>query len=142
MIRSKIRRINPQKSNKLIFAVAGGLAIVLLIFFTLVIISGSRGGDRESMAKTLAYLKNTEGLVAIKALDAEKRAIIVFNSDSKNAGNFEKIAYYAALRLARHWPDCEVQLARNSAGQIIYGVRFRDGALVAEGPVSTGTDRP
>jgi hypothetical protein len=142
MIRSKIRRINPQKSNKLIFAVAGGLAIVLLIFFTLVIISGSRGGDRESMAKTLAYLKNTEGLVAIKALDAEKRAIIVFNSDSKNAGNFEKIAYYAALRLARHWPDCQVQLARNSAGQIIYGVRFRDGALVAEGPVSTGTDRP
>jgi hypothetical protein len=135
MIRSKIRKINPAKSNKLIFAVAGGLAIVLLIFFTLVIISGGRGGDRESMAKTLAYLKNTEGLVEIRALDAEKRAIIVFNSDSKNARNFEKIAYYAALRLARHWPDCEVQLARNRAERIVYGVRFRAGALVAEGPL-------
>jgi hypothetical protein len=142
MIRSKIRRINPQKSNKLIFAVAGGLAIVLLIFFTLVIISGSRGGDRESMAKTLAYLKNTEGLVAIKALDAEKRAIIVFNSDSKNARNFEKIAYYAALRLARHWPDCEVQLAKIQSAQVVYAVRVRNGTIAAEGPVSTGTDRP
>jgi len=135
MIRSKIRKINPQKSNKLILAVAGGLAVVLLVFFTLVIVSGSRGGDRQSMAKTLAYLKNTEGLVTVKALDAEKRAIIVFNSDSKNAGNFEKIAYYAALRLSRHMPDCEVQLARNSVERIVYGVRFRAGRLVAEGPV-------
>jgi hypothetical protein len=135
MIRSKIRKINPQKSNKLIFAVAGGLALVLLVFFTLVIISGRRGGDHESMAKTLAYLKNTEGLVTIQALDAEQRVIIVFNSDSKNAGNFKKIAYYAALRLSAHWPDCEVQLARNRAERIVYGVRFRGGALVAEGPL-------
>ena len=135
MIRSKIRKINPGKSNKLILAVAGGLAVVLLVFFTLVIVSGSRGGDRQSMAKTLAYLKNTEGLVTIETLDAEKRAIIVFNSDSKNAGNFEKIAYYAALRLSRHMPDCEVQLARNRAGDIVYGVRFRAGRLVAEGPL-------
>ena len=135
MIRSKIRKINPGKSNKLILAVAAGLAVVLLVFFALVIISGSRGGDHQAMAKTLAYLKNTEGLVTIRTLDAERRAIIVFNSDSKNAGNFEKIAYYAALRLSRHWPDCEVQLARNSAERIVYGVRFRAGRLVAEGPL-------
>ncbi|HEX7502019.1 MAG TPA: hypothetical protein VF451_01250 [Acidobacteriota bacterium] len=135
MIRSKIRKINPRKSNKLILAVAGGLAIILLVFFTLVIVSGSRGGDRQSMTTTLAYLKNTEGLVTIKTLEAEKRAIIVFNSDSKNAGNFEKIAYYAALRLSRHLPDCEVQLARNSVERIVYGVRFRAGRLVAEGPL-------
>jgi hypothetical protein len=135
MIRSKIRKINPGKSNKLILAVAGGLAVILVVFFTLVIISGSRGGDHQAMAKTLAYLKNTEGLVTVKTQDAEKRAIIVFNSDSKNAGNFEKIAYYAALRLSRHWPDCEVQLARNRVEQVIYGVRFRAGRLVAEGPL-------
>ena len=53
----------PRKSNKMIYAVAGGLAVVLLVFFTLVIISGGQGGDRRSMAKTLSYLKNTEGLV-------------------------------------------------------------------------------
>jgi len=135
MIRSKIRKIKSRKSNKLIYAVAGGLAAVLLVFFTLAIISGSRGGGRESMAKTLAYLKNTEGLVTVKALEAEKRAIIVFNSDSKNAGNFEKVAYYAALRLSKHWPDCEVRLARNSAERVVYGVRFRAGRLVAEGPL-------
>jgi len=135
MIRSKIRTIKARKSNKLIYAVAGGLTAVLVVFFALVILSSSRGGGRESMAKTLAYLKNTEGLVTVKALDSEKRAIIVFNSDSKNARNFEKIAYYAALRLARHWPDCEVQLARNKVEQIVYGVRFRAGRLVAEGPL-------
>ena len=135
MIRSKIRKINPGKSNKLILAVAGGLAVILMVFFTLVIVSGSRGGDQQAMAKTLAYLKNTEGLVAVKTLDAEKRAIIVFNSDSKNAGNFEKIAYYAALRLSKHWPDCEVQLARNRVERIVYGVRVRGGSVAAAGPL-------
>jgi hypothetical protein len=135
MIRSKIHKINPQKSNRLILAVVGGLAVVLLAFFSLVIISGRQGGSHESMARSLAYLKNTEGLVTIQAHDAEQRAVIVYNSDSKNAGNFKKIAYYAALRLSRHWPDCEVQLARNRAERIVYGVRFRGGALVAEGPL-------
>jgi hypothetical protein len=142
MIRSKIRTIKARKSNKLIYAVAGGLAAVLLVFFALVIMSSSRGGGRESMARTLAYLKNTEGLVTVKALDAEKRAIIVFNSDSKNARNFEKIAYYAALRLARHWPDCEVQLAKNTAAQIVYEIQVKNGAMAGEGPVRAGTDRP
>jgi hypothetical protein len=141
MIRSKIRTIKARKSNKLIYAVAGGLAAVLLVFFALVILSSSRGGGRESMAKTLAYLKNTEGLVTVKALDAEKRAIIVFNSDSKNARNFEKIAYYAALRLARHWPDCEVLLARNSAAQVVFRVLVRGGVVAGEGPPPAGSDQ-
>lgn len=142
MIKSKIRRLHARRSNKLIFVVAGGVALVLLVFFTLVIIGGGGEGRSGSMARTLRYLKNTEGLVEIKALDAEKRVIIVFNSDSKNAANFEKIAYYAALRLAPHWPDCEVQLAKNKAEQIVYEVRVKGGAIANEGPIATGTDRP
>jgi hypothetical protein len=133
MIRSKIRKINPQKSNKLIFAVAGGLAVVLLIFFTLVIISGGRGGNSRSMAKTLSYLKNTEGLIEIQAMEPLKRAVIVYNSDSKNAGNFEKVAHYAALRLSRQWPDCMVQLAMNRIDRIVYSVRVRAGSIAEEG---------
>jgi hypothetical protein len=94
------------------------------------------------MASTLAYLKNTEGLAEIKTLDAEKKALIVFNSDSKNAGNFEKIAYYAALRLSRNWPDCEVQLAKNAATQIVYSVRVKNGAIASAGPVTTPEESP
>jgi len=132
MIKSKIRRINPQRSNKMIYAVAGGLTLVLLAFFTLAILGGRKGSGR-SMAGILAYLKNTEGLIEVKALEAEKRAVIVFNSDSKNAANFEKVAHYAAVRLSRDWPDCEVLLARNSAAKIVYSIRVRGGALIAEG---------
>ncbi len=142
MIKSKIRRLHARRSNKLIFVVAGGVALVLLVFFTLVIIGGSGEGRGGSMAGTLRYLKNTEGLVEIKALDAEKRVIIVFNSDSKNAANFEKISHYAALRLAPHWPDCDVLLAKNNADQIVYEVRVQDGAIASEGSITSGTDRP
>ncbi|MFH2107656.1 MAG: hypothetical protein ABII93_03205 [Chrysiogenia bacterium] len=141
MIRTKIKKINPERSNKMIYAVAAGLGVVLIVFFTLAIIGG-KGGGKRSLASTLNYLKNTEGLVEIRAVDAEKKAVIVYNSDSKNAGNFEKIAYYAALRLSRHWPDCEVQLAQNIATQIVYRIRVRNGAIAAAGPVPAGNDRP
>jgi hypothetical protein len=139
MIKSKIRKINPQKSNKMLYAVAAGLGIVLTIFFTLTITSGR---DTKLPADTLAYLKNTEGLTEVRVMEAEKKALIVYNSDSKNAGNFEKIAYYAAVRLSRHWPDCQVLLAKNQAAQIVYAVRVKNGAIAGEGPVQTGTDRP
>lgn len=141
MIRSKIRKVNPERSNKMIYAVAGGLAIVLLIFFTLIIV-GARGGRGGSMAKALGYLKNTEGLIAVKAMDGEKRALIVFNSDSKNAGNFEKVAHYAAVRLSRDWPDCQVQLARNRAERVVYQVLVRNGAVVSEGPPAAEQPQP
>jgi len=139
MIRSKIRKVNPGRSNKLIYAVGAGLLVILLVFFTLAILGG-RGARGGSMAKTLDYLKNTEGLIAVKALDGEKRALIVFNSDSKNAGNFEKVAHYAALRLARGWPDCEVLLARNRADQVVFRVRVRTGEIVSEG--APAAERP
>jgi len=142
MIRTKIKKINPGRSNKMIYAIAAGLAVVLIIFFTLAITGGNRGGGSRSMAKTLSYLKNTEGLIEIQAMEPLKRAVIVFNSDSKNAGNFEKIAYYAALRLSRQWPDCEVQLAKNSAAQIVYSVRVRNGAIAGTGPVAPPADPP
>jgi hypothetical protein len=141
MIRTKIRKINPGKSNRMIYLVAGGVALVLLVFFTLAILGGRRGGGR-SMAGILAYLKNTDGLLEVKTLETEKRAVIVFNSDSKNAGNFEKVAHYAALRLSRDWPDCQVQLAKNQAARIVYSVRVKNGAIADEGPVQSGTDRP
>lgn len=133
MIKSKIRRLKKRGSNKPAYLVAGGVALVLLVFFSLII---TRGGSRRggSMAQALRYLKNTEGLVEIKALDAEKRVTIVFNSDSKNAANFEKIAYYAALRLAPRWPDCDVLLARNQAAAVVHEVRVRGGAVAGEGP--------
>jgi len=142
MIRTKIKKINPEKSNKMIYAVAAGLGVVLIVFFTLIITSGGKGGDKKSLASILAYLKNTEGLAEIKTMDAEKKALIVFNSDSKNAGNFEKIAYYAALRLSRHWPDCEVQLAKNIATQIVYSVRVKNGAIAGAGPVASPEESP
>jgi hypothetical protein len=142
MIKTKIRKINPRKSNKMIYAVAAGLVIILIVFFTLIITSGNSGTKSKLPADTLAYLKGTDGLVETRIMATEKKALIVFNSDSKNAGNFEKIAYFAALRLSRHWPDCQVLLAKNLATQIVYSVQVKNGAIASEGPIQTGTDRP
>ena len=143
MLKTKIRKVNPEKSNKMIYAVAAGLAVIILVFLLSIIFTDSGAGDKkQALKKTLAYLKNTEGLVEIKTIEAENRAVIVFNSDSKNAKNFEKIAHFAAMRLANNLPDCQVQLAKNSAAQVVYEIRVKNGAIASEGPVATGTDRP
>lgn len=130
MIRSKIKRLKGRRSGKLIWAVSGGVLLVLLAFFALVIVGGGGGG---SPARALRYLKRTEGLSAIDWRDAAKSVTIVYNSASKNAGNFEQVAHFAALRLARAWPDCEVLLGRDRAGEVVYRVRVRAGEIVAEG---------
>jgi hypothetical protein len=140
MLKTKIKRINPEKSNKMIYAVVAGLAVILIAFFMAIFFTG--GSGNKLPANILAYLKHTEGLTDIQIMDAEKKVLIVFNSDSKNAGNFEKIAYYAALRLSSHWPDCQVLLAKNQATRIVYSVQVKNGAIASEGPVQTGTDLP
>ncbi|HSQ34604.1 MAG TPA: hypothetical protein VLQ89_01315 [Candidatus Binatia bacterium] len=138
MLKSKIKKINPEKSNKLIYAVAAGLAIVLAVFFALALGSGGRD---QLPADTLAYLKKTEGLIEVRIHDAEKTALIIFNSDSKNADNFERIAYYAAVRLSKHWPDCRVLLAKNLATDIVYEVEIKNGAVAGAGPIAAGSDQ-
>jgi hypothetical protein len=141
MLKIKIKKVNPEKSNKMIYAVAAGLAVVLAVFLLSIFFTEKGSGDKkQALQKTLAYLKNTEGLVEIKTFEAENLAVIVFNSDSKNARNFEKIAHYAALRLSYQLPDCQVQLAKNLATQIVYAIQVKNGAIASEGPVSTGTD--
>jgi hypothetical protein len=142
MLKTKIRKINPQKSNKMIYAVAAGVAAIILIFLLSIVFTSGSGDKKQSLQKTLAYLKNTEGLVEIKTIEAESRAVIVFNSDSKNAKNFEKIAHFAAMRLANNLSDCQVQLAKNLVTRIVYSVQVKNGAIASEGPVSTGSDRP
>ena len=142
MLKTKIRKVNPQKSNKLIYAVAAGLAVILIAFLLSIVFAGSGAGDKkEVLKKTLTYLKNTDGLVEIKTIEAENRVVIVFNSDSQNAKNFEKIAHYAALRLSYKLLDCQVQLAKNLATQIVYSVQVKNGAIVSEGPDQTGTEK-
>lgn len=126
----------------MIYAVAAGLAVIILVFLLSIVFTSSSGDKKQALQKTLAYLKNTEGLVEIKTIETENRAVIVFNSDSKNAKNFEKIAHYAAMRLSYKLPDCQVQLAKNLATQIVYSIQVKNGAIASEGPVQAGTEKP
>jgi hypothetical protein len=131
------KKINPRKSNKMIYAVAAGLAVVLTVFFALTL---GRGGGLP--ADALAYLKKTEGLIDLRISDGEKTALIIYNSDSRNAANFEKIAYYAAVRLSKSWPDCRVLLAKNAAAQVVFEVLVKGGAVAEGTAVRAGSDRP
>jgi hypothetical protein len=130
MIRSKIKRLKGRRSNRLVFVVAGGVALVLLAFFVLVIVGSGGGGSPQ---RALRYLKRTEGLSAVDWRAAAKQVVLVYNSASKNAGNFEQVAHFAALRLARAWPECEVLLGRDRAANVVYRVRVRAGEIVSEG---------
>ena len=40
MLKTKIKKINPEKSNKMIYAVAAGLAVILIVFFLSIVVYG------------------------------------------------------------------------------------------------------
>jgi len=111
-----IRKTHKHKSNKLIYAVAGGLAIVLLIFILV-----STGGndippDKEKLIlETTEYLKKNTSITDIVAVPEENKAIVNYDSSlvddsQKNLSDFRLMARYAAIMLSNKLEDQEVQI--------------------------------
>ena len=111
-----IRNTHKRKSNKLIYAVAGGLVIVLLIFILV-----STGGDGAPVNKekliidTTDYLKKNTSITDIVAVPVENKAIVNYDTSlvddsQKDISDFRLMARYAAIMLSNKIKDEEVQI--------------------------------
>lgn len=131
MIRVKGKRINPGKSNRMIWAVAAGLAVVFAAFFILTGLQRKRPTDQKMlMLDTLAYLKKVSGIIAVLPDPEAGRVTLVY--DGNFEGDFQKIARFAALRLSYKMDEVELTLARNRAGHPVYRIRLKGRAVANE----------
>lgn len=95
-------RINPERSNKMIWAVSIGLLVLFaMLFFTS---TGSDSvSDRSKLFKsTLNYLKKIEGITDIKTFPDKSSVNIFYEPDPNSRAriDYRKMAIFAGIKLS------------------------------------------
>ncbi len=126
----KNKRINPEKSNRLIWAVAGGLLLVFIFFGMMLTYKPTPANQHEKIASAMDYLKSVNGITKVDISTAPDRVLIVY--DSNVQGKFVEVARYAARRLADEIVAGELALARNRADNVVLRIVIAKGAVAGE----------
>jgi len=127
------KKINPEKSNKMIYAVAAGLTLLIVIFLIFTISKEKVVDKNDLMTKTLEYVKKQGGIKELKLLPDESKVIIVYDPFVKKK-NFRTIARYAGVRLSNKWGEepLIVVLCENEEANKVYSVVLSDGRVIDE----------
>ncbi len=127
------------KSNKLIYAVGGGLALILIIFILVTI-----GGDKQPVEKeklmldTVSYLKRASGITDIKIIKEENQLTIFYDKqaliDNNRDMDFKKIARYAGILLSNKLGNEEVKVVLSDIdkNEKDYLIKVKEGAVSGE----------
>ncbi|MCP4216045.1 MAG: hypothetical protein GY765_15445 [bacterium] len=132
-----MKRVNPEKSNKMIFAVGGGFLLLIVVFMFFVFSGDSVTDKKELFQDTLEYLEGSEGITEVKRLPDENKVIIIKERRLKGheiKKDFEKIARYAALKLSYKLENEEITvlLCDVKEDNPIYQVKRNDQKITEE----------
>jgi predicted butyrate kinase (DUF1464 family) len=127
------KKVNPEKSNKMIYAVVAGLAILIIVFLAFTISKDTVTDKPELMNSTLKYLQTTPGVLELKTLPEENKVMIIYDRYTENM-DFRKIARYAGMKLSHKLGDQEltVLLCEDKEENSVYSVIVKDGRVVDE----------
>jgi hypothetical protein len=130
------KKVNPEESNKMIYAVVAGLGLLIIIFLYFTIKSDTAGDKNELMVESLKYLKRTDGIKELKILPEENRVIIIHDRITEQNKNldFPKIALYAGIKCSHKMGEEEltVLLCEYNEKNKVYSVVLKDGRIVSE----------
>ncbi len=125
-------------TNKLIYAVAAGLAVVLVIFVLVTIGGGSPPNKEKLILDTIDYLKKNTSISDLQAFPEENKALIVYDSsmadESRQKVDFRQMARYAGIRLSNKIEDEEVQILLREIGkkEKDYLVVVKNSSIISE----------
>ncbi len=123
------RTINPEKSNKMIYAVAGGLLVVFFLFGWMITRGGGGNDDQARMESAVSYLKDVTGIGTLSFFPAENRLRV--NVDASFTGEPPVVAHAAAMRLQNALSRPAV-VEWQQAGRLLYRVRTEAGGGAVE----------
>ncbi len=127
--RKKQRRINPEKSNKMIYAVAGGLVILIISFVLLLTVHPTPRDKRVLMTECTAYLRQVDEIRELQINPEENRLVLRCSPSSRL--DFNLIVRSAAVKLAREIGRAEVVLLDHYSGRPILTVRAEGDRVTA-----------
>ena len=132
------KKINPEKSNKMIIAVAIGVVIVMAVFLIIMILGSEDNKVPEDkgqlMQNLLKYLETTDGIAGLKYYPEQNKVVIIYESYKESRHNFPKVAQFAGLKLSHKMGDEEltVVLAKDKEEQAIRSYTIKSGRILTE----------
>lgn len=127
------KKINPEKSNKMIYAVVGGLIIFFTVLVILMTSSKTPRDKKELISNTLSYINSSGGINETKIYPDTNRVVIVYNSFVKKV-DFVSIARFAALKLSNKLKgeEIEVVLSKDEEKDTEYSFISKNGRMISE----------
>ena len=127
-----LQKINPEKSNKMIYAVGVGLVIIFAVFFILISRGTHPENKRELVSGVLGYLTKTQGIIDLVILPEKNNVQIRY--DGLDRKDFFKITAYAGIKLSLKLKDekIKVELFRGNEKQPVYTVFLKNGTILKE----------
>ncbi len=130
------KKINPEKSNKMIYAVAGGLVLLLAVFLFFTLSGEKITNKKEAMDSSLEYLEKLTGLQELKKLPEENKVIIVYDGHDAETEkiDFLTIARYAGVKLSHKMGDLPVTvvLCKDSKENVECTYEYKGGRLLKQ----------
>jgi len=139
------KKINPEKSNKMIIAVAVGVVIVMAAFFIIMILGSGNSAPPEDkgalMKRMLKYLETTNGIAGLQYYPEQNKVVIIYEGYKESRQNYPKVAQFAGLKLSNKLGDEEliVVLAKDKEEQAIRSYTIKNGRILTEKILSTAS---
>ncbi|MCI0470215.1 MAG: hypothetical protein L0Y73_00990, partial [Candidatus Aminicenantes bacterium] len=138
-LKKTLRRNQTIRSNKLIYAVAIGLAIILFIWIISTIGGDKKPRDKEKIIlNAISYLKRVVSIRDIKVFPRENKVVLIFDSEATAGGNadvdFRKMARYAGMRISNELKreEIKVLLSEVRKKEQDYLVTVKNGGILSE----------
>jgi hypothetical protein len=132
------RKINPEKSNKMIIAVAVGVVIVMAAFFLIMILgSGSSTAPVDKaglMKRQLKYLETTNGIAAVKYYPEQNKVVVIYEGYKESLHDYPRVVQFAGLKLSNKMGNEEltIVLAKDKEEQAIRSYTIKSGRILTE----------
>lgn len=127
------------QSNKMIYAVAAGLGLIVIVALILVFVGDKTPPDKEkAMLNAVDYLQKNYTIKEIKAVPEENKVILTFDlntiSGSKKDVDFKKMARYAGIRISHELKDEEINvlLSEIKKKEKDYLITVKNGKIIGE----------
>jgi hypothetical protein len=139
------KKINPEKSNKMIIAVAVGVVIVMAVFFIIMILGSGDSAPPEDkgelMKRMLEYLETKDGIAGLKYYPGQNKVVIIYEGYKESRQNYPKVAQFAGLKLSHKMGDEEltVVLSKDKEEQAVRSYNIKSGRILTEKILSNST---
>jgi hypothetical protein len=132
------KKINPEKSNKMIIAVAVGVVIVMAVFFIVMIVGSGNSTvpvDKAALMKRMfKYLENTDGIAGFRYYPEQNKVVIIYEGYKESLHDYPKVVQFAGLKLSNKMGDEEltIVLAKDKEEQAIRSYTIKNGRILTE----------